>query len=183
MLVVHNSNSVFDNALFKEIKNYPAPCLNKPKGGLWTSPLDSRYSWKNWCEKNEPSFLKSNLYLYNFQGKILEINDSKDLYNLPVVIYNLLELSGDKLENPEEYDSSIFISKIIYYQDLDENTLPYTSCLTFDYEAISKEYDALYLTVNAMSKLKYNLFLNFYAWDCETVLILNPQNLKFIKQI
>jgi len=24
---------------------------NKPTGGLWTSPVDSEYGWREWCEQ------------------------------------------------------------------------------------------------------------------------------------
>jgi len=37
-----------------EIKNgrWHVADLNKPRGGLWCSPLDSDYGWRNWCQNN-----------------------------------------------------------------------------------------------------------------------------------
>lgn len=27
--------------------------FTKPKGGLWASPIDAKYGWKDWCESEE----------------------------------------------------------------------------------------------------------------------------------
>lgn len=43
-----------------EIKNGDAndSILIKPKGGLWCSPLDSNYGWKDWCQQESYGDIK-----------------------------------------------------------------------------------------------------------------------------
>lgn len=59
---------------------------NKPNGGLWTSPVNSKYGWKQWCK--DESFCLSNLTKYfeiEFTGTILKINSISDMEKLPWV--------------------------------------------------------------------------------------------------
>ena len=51
MKVVHFSKSFFSLRPI-EIKNGDGKdtLFIKPKGGLWCSPLDSNYGWKDWCQ-------------------------------------------------------------------------------------------------------------------------------------
>ena len=49
-IYVHDGHSNFDINLFKHIsckENF-----NKPLGGLWASPVDSPYTWEQWCLDN-----------------------------------------------------------------------------------------------------------------------------------
>ena len=56
----------------------------KPKGGLWTSPVNSGYGWRHWCEDNEfnASLLKKSFQL-RFEGCLLTIDSVQDLEKLP----------------------------------------------------------------------------------------------------
>lgn len=58
------------------------PTRNKPYGGLWASPSDSKWGWKEWCEQNWPEngrnwdiFTKFHV---NSKAKILLIDDLSD---------------------------------------------------------------------------------------------------------
>ena len=42
-----------------------------------------------------------------------------------------------------------------------------------DFEKIALEYDAIHLTTNGEAETRYST-PNLYGWDCESVLILNP---------
>ncbi len=63
------------------------------------------------------------------------------------------------------------------------NTLPWIDDGLFiypDFEQFSKEnpeYDAIHLTVEGEQKTRYTHPKNFYGWDCETVLIINPDSI------
>ena len=48
MRYIHYGCTSFDRSKFQEIKN--EPCFCKPKGGLWASPANAEYGWKDWCE-------------------------------------------------------------------------------------------------------------------------------------
>lgn len=50
----------------------------KPKGGLWASPIKTRYGWKEWCKQENFGKLSSN-FTFIFQGQILKIDSEKDL--------------------------------------------------------------------------------------------------------
>lgn len=47
MLVVHYTNT--PNFKLKPIVVSNGDLPNKPKGGLWASPVDAEFSWKDWC--------------------------------------------------------------------------------------------------------------------------------------
>ena len=51
LVVVHYGKNRFIKSKFIKIKN--SPYWVKPDGGLWTSPVDSKWSWKEWCD-SEP---------------------------------------------------------------------------------------------------------------------------------
>ena len=44
---IHYGFSNLDKARIKPIQNQPYFC--KPIGGLWASPVDAKYGWKQWC--------------------------------------------------------------------------------------------------------------------------------------
>lgn len=48
MQLIHYGHSDFNIAKFKPIKNDDYGWV-KPNGGLWTSPLESNWGWKDWC--------------------------------------------------------------------------------------------------------------------------------------
>lgn len=44
-ILIHYGSSQFHHEKFQTIKNYRV----KPKGGLWTSPIQTEWGWKEWC--------------------------------------------------------------------------------------------------------------------------------------
>jgi hypothetical protein len=72
--------------MIRPIKN--GRLTNKARGGIWTSPLNSSHSWKNWCNgtnwRNYPEDLNFKLR-FNKDSKILLINNIEDLNDLPLV--------------------------------------------------------------------------------------------------
>ena len=49
---IHYGNTKFDPNRGFPIKN-SSRSYNKPKGGLWASPIDCEHSWKDWCEAED----------------------------------------------------------------------------------------------------------------------------------
>jgi hypothetical protein len=76
----HYGNTRYKHDLFKPICD--VPFRNKPKGGLWTSPVDSEYGWKDWSEDNQYGDLSIHFDLA-FEGTVLEIDSVEDMNELP----------------------------------------------------------------------------------------------------
>lgn len=131
-------------------KNLFIPIINvdfvKPVGGLWASPINSRCSWKDWCV-------------------------SKD-FHLP----SLNRSFRFKLKN----GSRIFVigdKKSLYFLPIykDSYVLGSIYNLSLDFELISKSYDALWLTDKGKKATDNPMeYLNLCGWDCESLLVLNP---------
>jgi hypothetical protein len=62
---------------------------NKPKGGLWVSPLNSQISWKDWCLEEEfPCNIEYYFKLKFYKSaKIYKIDFNEDLLKLPHIYY------------------------------------------------------------------------------------------------
>lgn len=51
---IHCGSEHFDKSIFEPIKNRPqGGWLIKPYGGIWGCPIDSEYSWREWCLAND----------------------------------------------------------------------------------------------------------------------------------
>lgn len=147
--VVHYGANSFNPEKFRPIEN--VPFFSKPNGGLWTSPKNAEYSWHQFCIENNYELPK---LLYNFEfiytGKTVVIDSANNLDELPMKTIEKLEINGVCHE----------IKQI-------------------DFEVISNTVDAIHLTENGLRETS-RLFLTddntytFYGWDCECILIMNP---------
>jgi len=57
----------------------------KPGGGLWTSPIECYYGWKEWC-KQEHFWTDEHLSEFfdvRFAGNVYVVNSSRDLFDMP----------------------------------------------------------------------------------------------------
>ena len=82
MKVIHYGNIVFNKDDFKHITN---DNWGKPRGGLWTSPVDSEYGWKEWCTDEEFRDCNvENSFTLELKDscKILKIDSKEDLINI-----------------------------------------------------------------------------------------------------
>jgi hypothetical protein len=137
-VVIHYGAKKFTASKFSVITNDWV----KPRGGLWTSPIDSDYGWKDWCEAENFRDCDDSMSFtleFNSDVKIYKIDTLKDLLNLP-----LISLHVPSMKHP-------------------------------DFETISKEYDAIWLTENGQHVTRFSRPCNLYGWDCESILILNPK--------
>jgi hypothetical protein len=82
LIVIHYGSPIYDPNKIKPIRNQD---LVKPIGGLWTSPVDSLFGWKDWCkgadfrECNEYNSFKLGI---NKDAKICIIDSHDDLIKL-----------------------------------------------------------------------------------------------------
>lgn len=105
MKLIHWGASKYNKELFKPIKN--SYLSDKPSGGLWTSPVNSIHSWKQWTEANghKDSDLFFELDLKN-TTRILTIDIESDFnklmfvpneHNAPEVDFECLMLNYDAI--------------------------------------------------------------------------------------
>lgn len=109
----------------------------KPSGGLWTSPVNSKYGWKEFCE-SETNELGHSFEL-KFHGKVLTIDKYKDLEQLPWY--------------EPDYGPPSVVWKIV------------KECGV----------DAVHLTLQGFQQTRLTHPYDLYTWDCETVLVMNPE--------
>ena len=138
LLCRHYGSTKFQPELFLPVKN--STWVKPIEGGLWTSPIDSTWGWKDWnnvehyeeCDE-EKSFIVE----IKENSKILIIDSLSDLLNAPLI--------------------------------------PGLSKKVLNFEFIATKYDAIWLTVKGQRATHLSYPTNLYGWDCETVLILNPE--------
>lgn len=73
----------FDPEKFINIKNAR---FIKPNGGLWSSPVDSQYGWKEWCQSE--CFYTETLeeyFKFDFYGNTVVIDSLADLDQLTFI--------------------------------------------------------------------------------------------------
>ena len=83
---IHFGSDKFDPERFCTVTNY----LNKPKGGLWGSPVDSKESWEHWCKKEEFALDRLSAS-FRFQltpaARVCHLYTSKDIILLPILTH------------------------------------------------------------------------------------------------
>lgn len=136
MHLIHYGCKKINFKKIKPIKNFDF----KPNGGFWSSPVNSKNGWKNFCINDENIEILPNDYIkfrIKKNSKILKIN----------TLWYLKRL----LKKYSQYSGSVYL----------------------DFELISKEYDAIWLTYNG--ELETRNIMALANWDVETVLIMNPK--------
>lgn len=120
-------------------------CFNKPDGGLWASPCDLEYNWHEWCICNDFRTDRLNDYF------IFTIKD--DARVLTIENHNdLVRLKHDGL--CLDFSSRYPFTKNDFYPDFEK-------LLDLGYDAIE-----VYI--------QDTIYMNLYGWDCDSLLILNP---------
>lgn len=155
MTYIHYGDTKFDYDLFDRIRNRNESCgvLGiKPLGGLWATPKEASYiDWKKWCLSNE--FNCDRLaYYFEFNltqnAKIFHIANADDVYELVSLGCCDLQPASYRYLNPT--------SEIPPVEKIDFEML------------VKLGYDGFELHMNQ------NLYWAMYGWDCDTLLIFNP---------
>lgn len=141
---VHYGHKKFDKALFESIKNRAH--FIKPSGGFWASRTDAKYGWKEWNESSEFVNCDDNFKISFF------LSD-----NARVLEIHNVEDAKKMKKTHEIKDELSEMFNVSFLQ-------------TIDFEKMKENYDAVELFISDDSKL-YN---ELYGWDCDSILILNP---------
>ena len=147
---IHYGSDTFEPRNYGSMK---LRCLSYDKPtGLWASPIDSEWSWKDWCFSNNfhtERFDKSFQFTLKDDTKILKINRPEDISDYVIVI--------DELSFSPEFP--------FYGLDLDR---------------IYTEYDAMEVTMSDHWGDMHNHRI-FYTWDCDSIVIWNREKIILTK--
>lgn len=141
----------FDVYKFNKIKNIEY--LNKPKGGLWASPIDAKHGWKDWCEAEDFRDCKEdNSFRFTLKdnAKVYYINSIIDCKNMPQLQYDL----GFK-EN-------------MIYPDFEKMKQIGIDAIQFN------------LSNDTKSSFCDGLYWALYGWDCDCILVLNKDVIELL---
>ena len=106
MKLIHYGSPKYKPELFKKVKNNLY--RNKPEFGLWTSPIDSKYGWKEWCkEENFRDCNKDESFIIEINiDKMLVIDKEPDLKKIPFLKSKYSYISGIDFEKlVKQYDA------------------------------------------------------------------------------
>ena len=140
---IHYGATHYNKAIFNEVKNISL--FPKPTGGLWASPEDAEFGWKEWClrEDSDDDCCEHNSFRFKLteSANIIKITSAKDLSALPL-------------------------------QSREGLPLDICSWVCLDFERIVADgVDAIEIVMsNDWSALHFAL----YGWDCDSILVLNP---------
>jgi len=145
MTLVKYGSAAFDPKQFKPVTRHNyLQC--KPDGGMWACPVDSEYGWKHWCEGERFSADLDVSFTFTYEGRYIVIDKLADLDDLTWTI-------------PEEL----------------KGLHGFCGCEYIDFaNSLAKGIDAVHLTVEGQNRTRHTFPRNLYGWDCESVLILNP---------
>ena len=83
---IHYGHKSFDRNRFVPIRNRRV--FTKPDGGLWVSPINAEYGWKQWCEENEFRECRTgNSFTFTLtpDAKVLYLCSADSLGSLPQI--------------------------------------------------------------------------------------------------
>lgn len=155
----------YNPAHFKKVTNKWS-FMNKPSGGLWSSPKNSQWGWKDWCLSE--MFKEKSYFRVGFKFKLKK--------SAKIFVLNTI---SDYLELPEEY----FIEQKYGYPG-DPKSL--------NWEKLATEYDGFLLTETGLSETRDLGFglssdstgrVGFNAWDCETLLVFSLDCISEVKSL
>jgi len=145
----------FDRGKFEAPKNRPYFC--KPTGGLWGSPTDSSWGWRQWVESEMPQWMEKKYGLSAFK---FTLNSKAEIYTI--------DSPADLIMVPHIIEGNIM-----------------TACFgnLIDFEKMATEYDAIYLTADGERTTRFSDYeygMSLYGWDCESLLVLRPDNIEVV---
>lgn len=81
-------------------------------------------------------------------------------------------------------DSSIYIiDSVDDFKNAPLKSLDYLDRKTLDFEKLSQDYDALWLTRKGESDTRWDMEFSLYGWDCESVLVMNPYCVTQVEEV
>ena len=148
MRLIHYGASEYDPDKFKPVRNRN---WIKPYGGLWSSPVKTRYGWKEWCIEEEFRIDVDHLdklFEFSIDGNIIHIHKYSDLEQLTWT-----------------EDSVITGNYVLDFESMVESGIDAIHLTEQGQEKTR-------LGFGYASPLETK---NLYGWDCECVLVLNKE--------
>lgn len=143
---IHYGSSKFDPERFEPVHN--RLFFTKPSGGLWASAVGIG-GWKAWCEQEDfPCSDQYFCFRLRDPAKVAVIRSIADAENLPQQdVIPVLGMVGSDTETAR-----------------------------IDFEALKKQgIDAVELEwYEAANSGKDNMYMYMYGWDCDSIVVLNP---------
>lgn len=146
--ITYGSNK-FDKNKFDSIKNIDSV---KPHGGLWSSPVNSEWGWKDWSES--VGYRVKSLSLW-FKFKL---NSNSNIF--------IIDELSDLIDLMKKYKR---IDQCLYLGDF------------LNFEELSKNADEILLTDNGERKTRFSN-PRLYLWDCESLLVFNPDVIEVVEE-
>lgn len=128
--------------IFRQIRN--REYFTKPEGGLWASPIDAKYGWKDWNQDEQfEECREENSFRFRLSenANVLSIRSADDLIKIL----------------PKDYDYHGFGQDFrMVYLDFEE--------------MLRNGIDAVYVEISSDNRLYWAL----YGWDCDSIVVMNP---------
>lgn len=146
-----------DPEKFNRISNGRHMYLNKPSGGLWCSPVNSNYSWKDWC--NGEGYNVGSLKTWT-KFKL------KETANI-LVIDSLVDLVRISKKYPLIPPHPITFDRLINFEDIEKDG-----------------YDGVLLTECGNSQCHLTgISIDLNAWDCESMVLFNLEHIEIEEMV
>jgi hypothetical protein len=126
---IHYGSDHYNKLKFKKVIDSDTG-NNKPIGGLWASPVDSKWGWVNWCIGNKyytERLNKSFKFTLVNGSRVFHIRTFEDMFKLPYVNYN------------DKYDTIC-------------------NCVVYDWLKVKQKYDAVELHMTENYPLFHDAF-------------------------
>ncbi len=143
---IHYGANKFDINKFEIIQN--SVYFNKPIGGLWASPIDAKFGWREWCEEQDFRDCdddNSFKFVLPKNANVYYIDSVSDCLCLPKIKTKFM---GSQIMGSQIYPNF-------------ENM-------------INMDIDAIQFNLSNDNELYWTL----YGWDCDCILILNKDIIK-----
>lgn len=153
-IYIHYGSTYFDFGRFNPIKNRNG--WVKPSGGLWASSQEYDFSWYDWLDRegyNSSDDTDFSKYKNNGFFKF-KLNTSKIL----------------TIKTDEELDD-------VMKDYANKEGLIYSITKCLDFEKLSNDYDAIEVLISN----DYRLNISLMGWDCDSILIFNPNIIEVIE--
>lgn len=149
MKYIHYGHKKFDASQFKEVRNRDG--FTRPSGGFWASPVNSQWGWKEWCEAEEFGECSAdNSFEFELRenAKVIHLYGKEDVLKLP-------EFESNFIRATRHFDPT-------YYIDFEE--------------LVRQGVDAieLHFSEDEESECGGGLYRLLNGWNCDSILVLNP---------
>lgn len=147
-IYIHYGHKKFVSEQFNNPKNYIP--FTKPSGGLWASPINTSFGWKEYLKRSldiELDLEDSFKFILADEANVVHIYSIDDLKRLPLLDYNSITTN-------------------IFFIDFEQ-------LLSDGIDAIELHLTEEKILENAKENFFSGLYFALDAWNCDSILILN----------